>query len=250
MPIHDWSRVPAGLFHDFHQTWSILIKNSLNRGLLPKGLTALVEQKSGPKEGDVLAIETRPSGRRDQYPTGGTATLDRPTARIVRETSREFYAKKANRIVVRHHLGEIVAVIEIVSPGNKDSSKALGEFVGKIADFLDRGINALIIDLFPPTKRDPFGIHKAIWDQIVDEEFEFPEGHDRLIASYEAGDPLRAFVEPLRVGDSLPNMALFLIDGLNVKVPLEDTYAESWSVTPEVIQNYVLTGVLRPDSAP
>lgn len=26
MPIHDWSRVPSGLFHDFHQTcWSKIV---------------------------------------------------------------------------------------------------------------------------------------------------------------------------------------------------------------------------------
>ena len=48
MPIHDWARVPAGLFHDFHQSWSIRIKDALNAGLLPRGLSALVEQRSGP----------------------------------------------------------------------------------------------------------------------------------------------------------------------------------------------------------
>jgi hypothetical protein len=29
MRIRDWSRVPAGLFHDFHQSWSIGIKDAL-----------------------------------------------------------------------------------------------------------------------------------------------------------------------------------------------------------------------------
>ena len=58
MPMHDWSRIPAGLFHDFHQTWSIQIKLALNAGILPKGLSALVEQRSGPRESDVLAIES------------------------------------------------------------------------------------------------------------------------------------------------------------------------------------------------
>ena len=59
MPIHDWSRVPAGLFHDFHQTWSIQIKMALNAGIFPKGISALVEQRSGPRESDVLALESR-----------------------------------------------------------------------------------------------------------------------------------------------------------------------------------------------
>jgi hypothetical protein len=30
MPIHDWTRVDAGIFHDFHQTWMPEIKRALN----------------------------------------------------------------------------------------------------------------------------------------------------------------------------------------------------------------------------
>ncbi len=29
MPIHDWTRVDAGTFHDFHQGWTIEIHNSI-----------------------------------------------------------------------------------------------------------------------------------------------------------------------------------------------------------------------------
>lgn len=43
MPIHDWTRVDAGLFHDFHQDWTIEIRRMLNGGILPKGYVALVE---------------------------------------------------------------------------------------------------------------------------------------------------------------------------------------------------------------
>ena len=63
---------------------------------------------------------------------------------------------RPNRIVVKHHLGRIVAVIEILSPGNKDSRAALRDFAEKAIDFLDQGIHLLLVDLFPPTIRDPF----------------------------------------------------------------------------------------------
>ena len=33
MPIHDWTRVPSGLFHDFHQCWTIDIKNAFSRAI-------------------------------------------------------------------------------------------------------------------------------------------------------------------------------------------------------------------------
>ena len=44
MPVHDWSKVVAGVFHDFHQSWMIEIRNVLNRELLPEGFYAMVEQ--------------------------------------------------------------------------------------------------------------------------------------------------------------------------------------------------------------
>jgi hypothetical protein len=113
MPIHDWTRIPAGLFHHFHQDWSIEIARELNRGRLPRGLSALVEQRSGTREADVLTIEgTRPPGRFGSECDRGVALADLPTTRIVRRTTKEIYAGRANRIVVRHHLSRIVAVIE------------------------------------------------------------------------------------------------------------------------------------------
>ena len=148
MPIHDWFRVPSGLLHDFHQSWSIRIKDALNSGRLPKGVAALVEQRAGPKESDVLAIEVRPIRHLGEELDRGIATLPPPVTRIVRRTTNEIYASRANRIVVKHHLGRIIAVIEIVSPGNKDSRAALRDFVEKTVDCLRKGIHVLIVDLF------------------------------------------------------------------------------------------------------
>ena len=63
------------------------------------------------------------------------------------------YARMANRILIRHPLGHVVAVVEIVSPGNKDSRHSLRSFVEKAVTILRGGVHLLIIDLFPP--RDP-----------------------------------------------------------------------------------------------
>ena len=149
MPLHDWTRVPSGLFHDFHQSWCIRIKDALNAGRLPKGTIALVEQRSGPREGDVLAIEARPGRGRVDLDSGGVATMEPPAVRIVHRSEKEIYAEMADRIVIRHHLGRIIAVIEIVSPGNKDTRAALHEFVEKSVGFLRQGIHLLVVDLFP-----------------------------------------------------------------------------------------------------
>jgi hypothetical protein len=244
MPLDDWTRVPSGLFHHFLQSWSIRIADSLNDGRLPKGISALVEQRAGPRESDVFAIESRI--RQELIETGangGVATMAPPVARIVRRTENELYADRANRIVVRHHLGRIVAVIEIVSPGNKDSRSALRSFVEKTTDFLRKGIHVLVVDLFPPSPRDPFGIHKAIWDEIEEEDFAFPSGQDRILVSYETGGQRAAYIEPIAPGEKLPDMPLFLTNYLCVVVPLEPTYQDTWNASPEELRRAVETGI-------
>lgn len=248
MPIHDWSRIPSGIFHHFRQHWSIEITRALNRGMLPKGLSAMVEQRTGPKEPDVLAVESRRSARKPGFTdSGGLLTLEPPTTSIVRKTTNEIYADRSNRIVVKHHLGRTVAVVEILSPGNTDSRAALEDFVKKTIDFMRLGIHLLLIDLFPPSLRDPVGMHKVIWDQIIDEPFQFPPGKDRILASYEMDAERAAYVEPVAVGDRLPTMPLFLVPGIHVRVPLEPTYQSTWEASPEEMRIAVETGVMPED---
>ncbi len=47
MPIHDWTRLEPGDFHDFHQCWVVEIRNALNGGLLPPEYMAMTEQVTG-----------------------------------------------------------------------------------------------------------------------------------------------------------------------------------------------------------
>jgi len=36
MPVHDWTQVTAGIFHNFHFRWIAAIMDRLNAGLLPQ----------------------------------------------------------------------------------------------------------------------------------------------------------------------------------------------------------------------
>jgi hypothetical protein len=58
MPIHDWTRIDSGAFHDFHQRWTLTLSNALNQGILPDGYFAMVEQRVGAPIADVLAQVT------------------------------------------------------------------------------------------------------------------------------------------------------------------------------------------------
>src|ERR1700752_1009570 len=103
MPIHDWTGVDANLFHDFHQTWTINIRNALNGGLLPKGFSALVEHHAGGLVPDVLALQRRPKPNRLSEPTGGAViTATPPQTRHVLRAAAEVSAARGNRISIRH----------------------------------------------------------------------------------------------------------------------------------------------------
>ena len=56
MPVHDWTRVEAGIFHAFHVAWVPEIQKALNDGLLPEGYYALAEQHAGRAIADILTL--------------------------------------------------------------------------------------------------------------------------------------------------------------------------------------------------
>jgi len=233
MPIHDWTRVPSGLFHEFHQSWTVRLKDALNEGRMPEGYYAMVEQKTAGPEPDVIAVQTSGGVKAPPAIRSGVGLAEPRSTRIVQaiESDAIRYARKANRITIRHYLGDVVAVIEIVSPGNKDSRNSLRSFVEKAEAFLRPGIHMLVVDLFPPTKRDPQGIHGAILGEIADLPFELPPDKPLTLVSYAARDPLTAYIEPVAVGDSLAEMPLYLTTDDHIRVPLEVTYAATFDAT-------------------
>src|SRR5205085_663848 len=123
--------------------------------------------------------------------------------------------------------------------GNKSSQHGLRSLVEKAEEFLRQGINLLIVDLFPPSPRDPQGLHKAIWDEICAEPFELPPDKSLTVAAYAAGMPITAYVEPIAVGDALPSLPIFLEPGLYVPAPLEETYQITWSKCPAELREAV-----------
>ena len=57
-----------------------------------------------------------------------------------------------------------------------------------------------------------------------------------MLAAYDAGPPTVAYVEPVGVGDPLPDMPLFLRPEFYVPTPLEATYQASWRGFPTVLK--------------
>jgi hypothetical protein len=239
MSVHDWTRVDAGIFHAFHHSWIEEIARVLNRGLLPPDYYALPEQHAAGFGPDVLTLQgDRDDGADDLGETvssGGAAgvLLAPPKLQPIAETELGFYRRKQKAVTVRHVSGDrIIAMVEIVSPGNKSSRTAMRSFVEKAAALLESRIHLLIVDLHPPGRRDPHGIHAEIWEEIAGEEYAALPDKPLTLSAYESDLSVRAYVVPVAVGDALTDMPLFLESGRAVEVPLEATYCAAVAEVP------------------
>jgi hypothetical protein len=238
MPVHDWTRVDAGVFHDFHTVWIALLRIALNSGILPKGFYAMSEQHGGKYIADILTLH-RPVPTSSPEPStsetaGGIAVAESPP-RLRHHMSLEPAARTHRKTLTIRHVGNdrIVAMLEIVSAANKDRKKSVAEFLNKLEHALYHGIHVVLVDLFPPGRHDPLGMHGALWQRLGGAAEGPPHEEPLTIASYVADAPLDSYWEYLSLGSPLPDAPLFLDPETYIKLPLEATYMTAWQSTPE-----------------
>lgn len=232
MPVHDWTRVSDGAFHDFHYSWVLEIKRALKRGLLPKGYYVMAEQLGAP---DVLTLQAAGAQPGSEEPLSGTATLTETPPRVQVRASipRDPYARWQRSVVIRHVSDDrIVAMIEVLSRGNKSSRHAIRSFLDKAVAALDGGVHLLLVDVHPPGPRDPNGIHAALLNEIGTEEYVLGRQRPLTVAAYIGGAVVETFVNHFAVGEPIPQMPLFLTRENYVSVPLEATYMAAWEDVP------------------
>lgn len=245
MPVHDWTRVDAGIFHDFHHEWVAQIKHALNDALKGTDYYALAEQVAGGVGPDVLTL---------QHPANGEALPDIPTGARMRGVTAlktapprirynikdvpKWYASKKKSVTIRHvSQHRVVAVLEIVSPGSKASRTAMTAFVRKGQDLLAAGVHLSLVDLFPPTPRDPQGIHWEVWGDDDGDTFRFDKSKPLTCAAYIGGVGGEAFIEPVAAGEKLPDLPVFLTLAEYVEAPLEATYNAAFDAVPDYWRN-------------
>lgn len=242
MPVHDWTRVTAGTFHDLHVAWIGQLRHALNGGLLPDNYYAMAEQVAGQSIPDVLTLEevgghpapASSTPTPDIDDEGGIALAAAPpkVSQIDTVSEAVLLAARRKRIVIRHSRGDrVVALLELVSPGNKHKPAALENFVDKAVGALAEGYHLMVVDLFPPGASDPQGMHGAIWRRL-NGSFDPPQGKPLTLASYRAARDVTCYVEAMCVGAKLIDMPLFLDPDHYINVPLEKTYMEAYADTP------------------
>ena len=241
MPLHDWTRVSAGTYHDFHNAWITHLKEALNAGRLPAPYYALGEQRATDVSPDLLTLraedELDSPPALDRAESGMVAVLESPPRVSLSQQATAdlaFYLQRQRSLVIRHATGDrIVAILEIVSPANKHMQQSLSDFLEKVCAALSEGIHVVVIDPLPPSRHDPEGIHGAVWEHLMAGSYKAPQERPLTLVSYCATHPITAYIEPVCVGSELIEMPLFLTRTHYIPIPLEPTYLQAWSGVPQ-----------------
>jgi len=216
----------------FHSSWPVTMVRHLNRDLLPPGYHAEPRVRLGTlAEVDVGTREPRSASIPDEPddPHGGVAVYSPPTPALTFETdlSQEDLFEVQ---LFDDELGEnLVAAIELISPGNKDRPQCRHEFVVKCASMLKAHVSLVLIDIVTNQHANLF---KELMEYLEIRNPVNPlQGHLYCCSLLPRGSNGHAKVdvwpEVLQVGTVLPRLPLWLHDELAIPLDLESTYEET-----------------------
>jgi hypothetical protein len=205
------------------------------RKLLPEGYVAGPVVHSGAYvEVDVAAFE------KDEHKSsfdvgngnGGTATAvwapARPTLSV--ETTLPDYDEYEVRIYDDKRRRHLVAVIEIVSPANKDRPESRNVFVAKCTALLQKGVAVSIVDLV--TVRH-FNLYAELLAFIGHSDPTLSDSPPDIYAAscrwitQDKRTILQTWSNVLTLGQPLPTLPLWLNRDLAVPLDLEQSYEQA-----------------------
>jgi hypothetical protein len=203
MPIHDWTRAPVGVFHNFHLAWPVDLQRCLNQRILPQTHYAMIEFADPEKAPRVWEQATE---------WQALSCLRRHLA--IRRTSSDH----------------TTASIELVSPAPFDAATST-RFAKKLLTELERCRSLLVVDLFPaPAAGIDF---LSLLNGLLDGSNAARVPQTAGVASYAAYPEMHEIVQNVAVGSDIAPMPLFLERDLSVETPLQGTYASAYAGMPE-----------------
>ena len=264
VPLHDWTRVSAGKWHDMHLAWIGALRTELNEGVLPDPYFALAEPVTGfritsdgdegstylpeewRREPDMLAAVGR-SAAGDRAGGNGVLHLPRPVACLEAAEAPSRFAlfeevgpgTARRRVTVRHPDGDrVVALIEFASPGNRDAVLKVSHFAHTVAAALEAGIHCVLIDPFPPTAAAPAGLHGAVLAELEGRHVPDPAKPLTFVGYQATGrvGEYAAAVEPRAVGEPVPTVPLFLDPEWFLPLDLAPSYAAAFRGCPKPVR--------------
>ena len=219
MPLHDWANQTG--WEGVHQVWCIELLYAL-KPILPPGYRVVIGRT--PTFTAPPAANGHPDVSVRDWEAGGPAG-PLPAGEEPDEVA-VLTLPAVDATVNVERAGRLVAVIELVPPGNKNRVTKQDGYGSIYASYLVRGVHLLLIDVHPR----PAGFSFA--DRIADEIDLTPPGLPAPFAAcYRVGDPdprfgseLGMWRRLLTVGQPLPTMHLPLSEYESVPVDLEATY--------------------------
>jgi hypothetical protein len=215
----------------FHSLWAGTMVRRLNRGLLPAAYHAEPRVRLGTLvEIDLAALE-QTSKSEPELPQGSNGTVavyspPQPALTLDADLSQDDLFEVQ---IFDDKRGELVAAIELVSPGNKDRPQSRHDFVVKCASLLKARVSLVLIDIV--TER-----HANLFKDLMEYlEIRNPvnplQGPLYCCSLLPRGSNGHAKVdvwpEVLQIGAVLPRLPLWLRDDLAVPLELESTYEET-----------------------
>jgi hypothetical protein len=235
MPLRDHFQPPLSLrrhWESFHSWLATSIADQLNQ-TLPRRFVAELHLHLGSQvEADVAEFEG-PDGSEETPDTGeGGGVAVMPWAPPVATLTMPAVFPDDLEVYVRDEFDDmrLVAVIELVSPGNKDRPETRLAFAAKCAAYLQRGVGLIILDLV--TSRH-FNLHDELLPILgLDSTYAMPNEATLYTVAYR---PIRrgqanlidAWPVVLSLGARLPVLPLALRRFRPVPLDLEAAYEDA-----------------------
>ena len=236
MPLLDHFQLPLDprrSWESFHSRWANSLADQLN-DVLPQRYFAQVHLHLGSQvEADVAEFELSSSDIRfgEEYGGGAPAAVERWAPPAAFLTMPALFPDDLE-VHVRDNLDDarLVAVIELVSPRNKDRPEARRAFAAKSAAYLQRGVGLVVLDV---VTGGHFNLHDALVQLLgVDSLFLMPADSWLYAASYRpvsrAGqDVIDVWPIALAVGEPLPRLPLALRSSHAIQLDLDAAYDDA-----------------------
>ncbi len=213
MPLLDHFRPPIALelpWDGFHAMWVATMATLLNQRHLPEDFFAIPQTKLG---GSLEVNAT---------------TTWAPAAPPLR-TTVDFANLDVFEVQIRQNLGgpQLRAVIELVSPANKDRESHRHAFAVKCAAYLQRDISVIIFDAVTERRAN---LHTDIMNALgLASQLPWLSPTNLSTIAYRTAHPpglqqLEVWPEPLTMGAPLPTLPLWIDIDLCLPLALEESY--------------------------
>lgn len=236
MPLRDHFRSPVNDTHSWdevHGLWPGMIVLDLF-AVLPSGYRAAPNVHLGTGfEVDVAGFDETADDRDGpvQSAGDGTAVLTAPAPTLTAEAELFEPDEYEVRVYDTSRYRQLVAVIEIISPSNKDRPDAREQLIGKAASLLRQGVSVSLVDPVTIRRANLYAELLARLGQDVTRIDAAPTYaatlRTRGPTSGRRGRPsalIDTWYYPMELGQPLPTIPIWLGPTLHVLLPMESSY--------------------------